>query len=127
MYITHLMKQIRLQLSSACVRVGRHSSLPPPNSFSLYVIIIICICNLLQPIVCILSVVSVHIFLIHLCATVHTNPHLSLLPHFLFTKILKMIYGFFLLSLICIFCRQYLFPVSLKQLILNDVINHLLL
>lgn len=27
LYITHLMKQKRLQLSSACVRVGRHSSL----------------------------------------------------------------------------------------------------
>lgn len=47
LYITHLMKQKRLQFSCACVRVGRHSSLYhspslsyPTLSLSLYIIIV---------------------------------------------------------------------------------------
>lgn len=72
------------------------------------------VCNLLQPIVCFLSAVSVHIFLIHLCATIHTSPSfLSCIPIFFFCPTIfakffgKTIYRVFSLNLQS--CRQYLF------------------
>lgn len=109
LYITHLMKQKRLQLSSACVRVGRHSSPPPPPpTLSLSTLLFV----YMQPFAayCVHPFCSFRAHLFYPPVCYHSyNSHLFLLPHFLFTKIFKIINGFPFPSLICIFVGNIFF------------------